>query len=290
MERRFELLGLADFHAVATHGSFSEAARATRTPKATLSRRIRALEEDVGVRLFERGGRSLRLTDDGIALKARTAQALAELVDASDELAGRAGHPRGRLRVNVPGLFAQTGFGAVVARFAAAYPEVLLDVVVQDAFVDPIADGFDAVVRVNPAPDSPLYGQLLYRDDFLVAARSDVPRPHVSGQEVPAIVLAARPDGEEWTYESGTGVVAVKPRAVMRLASIALIRDAAISGAGAAVLPAFLAQPEIAAGRLENWGKLIGRSVEVWVLYPSKRLRSAKVAAFVDMLVEAYAR
>lgn len=289
MERAVDLLQLADFHAVATHGGFGAAERATRTPKASLSRRIRALERDLGVQLFERGPRDLRLTDEGVALRSRTAEALAVLAEAGDEIAGRAGRPRGRLRVSVPGYFAQQGFGAVVAGFAAAYPEVLLDVLVEDHFVDPIADGIDVVVRVNPAADSPLTGQRLYRDDFIVAAHPSVARPGASGAAVPAVVLASRPDGEEWTYADGDTLVTVKPKPVLCLASMVLIRGAVLAGAGVGLFTERIAAPDIAAGRLAHWGTLVGRAAEVWVLCPSRRLRSAKVSAFVEMLVAAYA-
>lgn len=283
-----ELSQLADFHAVAMHGGFSAASRASRTPKGTLARRIKALESDLGVRLFERGPRSIRLTEEGEALRARTAPLLADLAEAGDEIAGRAGRPRGRLRVSVPGYFAQQGFGAFAARFAAAYPEVVLDVSVDDRFVDPIVEGMDLVIRVNPAPDSLLVGRRLSRNDFLVVARPGVPRPSTSGVSVPAVVLTSRPRGETWTFDDAGTQTTVKPTAVLRLASMLLVRDAVLAGAGAGLIAENIARPDIAAGRLQSWGRLLGRNVEIWVLHPSKRQPGAKIDAMMAMLVDTF--
>lgn len=289
-ERSLDLLQLYSFHAVAMHGGFSAASRTTRTPKATLSRRVLSLERSLGVRLFERGPRALRLTDEGEALQSRTETTLAELTEASDEIAGRAGTPRGRLRISVPGYFAQNGFGEFAARYVANYPEVVLEIVVQDNFVDPIADGFDIVIRVNPDRNSLLVGKKLFEDRFLLAARPDVLKPTSKEYVAPAVVLLGRPLGESWTFDDGHGIITLKLRPVLRLASMVLIRDAVLAGAGVGLLPESIARPAIEAGLLVAWGKLMDRTIEVWVLHASRQLRSAKTGAFIDMLTDTFAR
>lgn len=277
-----DLTRLADFHAVTTHGGFSAAARATGTPKATVSRRVRALEEELGVRLIERGTRSLRMTDEGRALKARTAALLDDLGDVGDEIAGRAGRPRGRLRVSVSGYYAQRYFGRFTASFAATYPEVLLEATIEDRLVDPVAEGFDVVVRANPSPDSRLIGHRLLSDRFLAVATPGVPRPP-SSEAAPAVVLTARSD-EAWHLDGEDGPTVVRLRPVLSFASLVLIREAVLAGAGVGLMPEGLVSDELASGELVRWGVLPQRPVEVWVLYPSRRLQSAKVSAFVAML------
>ncbi len=233
---------------------------------------------------------ALRLTDEGEALRRRTAAALAELADASDEIAGRAVRPRGLLRLSVPGYFAQQGFGAFAAAFAAAYPDVTLDVCVEDGYVDPIADGFDAVVRVNPASDSSLVGHRLLCDKIVVVARPDVPRPEAQQADVPAVVHANWSAGEAWACRSGDRDLVLRPRPVLKLTSLVLRREAIVAGAGVGLLPESAAARDFEDGRLARWGVFKGRSVELWILCPSARQRSAKVTALIAMLTSAYGR
>lgn len=277
-----DLARLADFHAVVTHGGFSAAARATGTPKATVSRRVRALEDELGVRLIERGTRSLRVTDEGRALQARTAALMDDLTDVGDEIAGRAGRPRGRLRVSIPGFYAHRYFGRLAAAFAAAYPEVLLEAIIEDRLVDPVTDGFDVVIRANPSSDSRLVGHRLLTDRFVAVAAPSVRQP-LATEAAPAVVMTSRSE-EAWELDDGHAPLTVRLRPVLRFASLILVRDAVLAGAGVALMPEHLVASELSSGELVRWGVLPSRRVELWVLYPSRRLQSAKVSAFVEML------
>src|ERR1700752_1366015 len=100
-----DLLAIADFNLVASHGGVGRASRATGRPKATLSRRVVELEESLGVRLFERGKGNLRLTEEGRALHERTTVLLSEIVQVTEDIASRTARPRGRLRVSASTLF-----------------------------------------------------------------------------------------------------------------------------------------------------------------------------------------
>src|SRR5947208_12420730 len=102
-----DLLALADFNLVARHGGFGRAARTAGRPKATLSRRVAELEASLNLRLFERGARTLKLTEEGRALFERTAQLLTELDETAAAVASGGQKPRGRLRVSAPLLFSQ---------------------------------------------------------------------------------------------------------------------------------------------------------------------------------------
>src|SRR5690606_22447017 len=95
-----DLLALADFNLVARHGGFGRAARAAARPKATLSRRVADLEASLGVRLFERGSHTLKLTQEGRALFERTEALLTEIGEAAAAIASGAEQPRGRLRIS----------------------------------------------------------------------------------------------------------------------------------------------------------------------------------------------
>jgi len=122
-----DLHALADFDLVATHGGFSQASRIAGRPKATLARRVGALETTLGVRLLERSSRGLQLTEAGVRLQARVGPLLAELAQAGEGV-GTEGPPRGRLRVSAPTLLSDNTLGPIAVSFARAYPEVSLEI------------------------------------------------------------------------------------------------------------------------------------------------------------------
>src|SRR3954447_18474702 len=112
-----DLIALADFNLVARHGGFGRAARAAGRPKATLSRRVAELESSLDLRLFERGARVLKLTQEGRAPYERAAALLSELDEAAAEITSGAHRARGRLRISAPLLFSQTAMGKLAAGF-----------------------------------------------------------------------------------------------------------------------------------------------------------------------------
>ena len=278
-----DLLALADFNLVARHGGFGRAARATGRPKATLSRRVAELEADLGLRLFERGARVLKLTQEGRALHERTGALLAEIDETAAALASGGDRPRGRLRISAPLLFSQTAMGALAAGFARAYPDVRLDVTAEDRSVDMVEEGYDLVIRVNPDPDESLVGRIFLRDRLVVVAGPGLARP-ADGVAVPAVISAVS-DRAAWKVV-GEPDIAVDP--VLRLSSLVMVRDAVRAGVGASCLPASIVSPDLAAGRLVRWGDVDGPEVALWALYPSRRLLSARVSAFLDYLKAAF--
>ena len=278
-----DLLALADFNLVARHGGFGRAARETGRPKATLSRRVAELEADLGLRLFERGARMLKLTQEGRALYERTGALLAEIDETAAALASGGDRPRGRLRVSAPLLFSQTAMGTLAAGFARAYPDVRLEVTTEDRPVDMVEEGYDLVIRVNPDPDESLVGRIFLRDRLVVVAAPGLQRP-ADGAPVPAVV---RPVGDQAAWKvAGQPDIAIDP--VLRLSSLVMVRDAVRSGVGAGCLPASVVGHDLAAGRLVRWGDVAGPEIALWALYPSRRLLSARVSAFLDYLKAAF--
>lgn len=294
MERALDVTALADFNLVATHGGFRSASRASGQPKATLSRRVRALEESLGVRLVERGARKLKLTPEGAILHARTDDSFGEIAQAAQELKSGIGRPRGVLRVSAPLLFAHTAMGHLGAAFLEAYPEVRLEVTAEDRLVDLVGDGYDAVVRFNPRPDDTLVGRRFMTDQLVLVAPPGLLRPQVdasaSGEpELRAIVRTGRAEVGPWTVVDEAGCVRTYlPRPVLCFSTPWLIRSAVLAGAGAAVVPRTPVAEDIAAGRLVEWGVVQAPAIEGWVLHASRRLVSPKVSAFVNFLCERF--
>ena len=288
-----DLLALAAFEQIADHGGVGRASRAIGQPKTTLSRRLRELEEQLGIRLVERGPKVFHLTEEGVALHTRTRHLLAEIEEAGQAVAGGLSQPRGRLRVSVPGLFADIHMGRIAAEFLTCYPEVDLQVVSDDRMVDPLVEGIDLVVRVNPHPQANLVGRPILREKMLLVASASLARPKGGQVEetaavVPAVILPTTPEMPPWRVQTDQGAETFVPKPILRLSSVLMAWNAVRCGAGVGVLPESVVESDLRAGRLVSWGRLLDREVEIWVLHTSRRLRSPKVAAFVDALCAAF--
>ncbi|UES59819.1 LysR family transcriptional regulator (plasmid) [Roseibium aggregatum] len=282
-----DLLALADFNLVARHGGFGKASRAAGRPKATLSRRVSELEASLDLRLFERGTRAMKLTEEGRALFERTSQLLTELDETTAAIASGGQHPRGRLRISAPLLFSQTAMGKIAAGFALKYPDVQLEVTTEDRSVDMIEEAYDLVIRVNPDPDESLIGRVFLRDRLVVVASPDL-IPPADGLIVPAVVRGPVRQDEAWNVTTSTGRLKMTVNPVLILSSLIMVKDAVCMGVGAARLPVSLVSRELTNGSLVHWGDVEGPEIALWTLYPTRRLLSARVSAFVDYLKDAF--
>ena len=282
-----DLLALADFSLVASHGGFGRASRASGRPKATLSRRVTELEQGLGLRLIERNARGLRLTEEGASLHARVEGLLGELAEAGEAVAAGP-RPRGRLRVSAPVMLTHVSLGRIAAEFLDAYPEVRLDIVAEDRIVEPVEEGYDLVIRVNPRPDDALVGRCIIHDRLLVVAAPSVKRPEGEDGRVPGVVRTTTPEDVRWHVRGDGFEATIRPDPVLRISSLLAARDAVIAGVGAAVLPRSLVRNDLSENRLVCWGELPGRGVEVWALHVSRRLVTGKVSAFMRHLTAAF--
>jgi DNA-binding transcriptional LysR family regulator len=233
------------------------------------------------------------LTDEGAVLHARTEMPFGEITDALQDVKAGLGRPSGRLRVSAPLLFAHVTLGPLAAAFAAAFPDVVLEVTTEDKFVDLIADEVDIVIRVNPRPDSELVGRCFLRNRLVLVAPAGMPRPSVAierheGSTFPAVMRTGTSDNEIWrvTDRQDDRERLFFPKAVMRLSSPLSVRDAVCAGAGAALVPQTIVGDELSTGRLVSWGVSTDPVVEAWALHASRRLVSPKVAAFVNFVCD----
>lgn len=282
-----KLLALVDFNLVARHGGFGKASRVTGRPKATLSRRVAELEASLELRLFERGARLLKLTEEGRALFERTSQLFTELDETTAAIASGGREPRGKLRISAPLLFSQTAMGKLSADFALKYPEVRLEVTTEDRPVDMIEEAYDLVIRVNPEPDESLVGRVFLRDRLVIVANPGL-TPPMDGSSVPAVVRGKVRQDESWNMKTPTSQSKIAVNPVLSLSSLVMVRDAVRKGVGAGRLPVSLVSHDLADGTLVHWGDVDGPEITLWALYPSRRLLSARVSAFLDFLRDAF--
>ncbi|SDV47257.1 LysR family transcriptional regulator [Chitinasiproducens palmae] len=283
-----DLNALEDFQLVAAHGGFGKASRASGRSKATLSRRIADLEDTLGLRLIERGSRSLELTEAGRLLIDRTEGPMREVDEAMTAARDGFATPRGRLRIAAPLLFSQVALGRIAAAFRTLYPDVQIEAVAEDRLVDLVDEHFDVAIRTNPRADNTLVGRCFARDRLVLAAAPSFEQP--KGRRghrfpLPAVVMPTFRDGEVWSVRNDQ--LCIEPQPVLRVSSLLTVRDAVAAGAGVALLPRSIIGKQLEEGELISWGTA-DDEVALWVLHTSRRLQSPKVRAFVEFLCEQY--
>lgn len=283
-----DINALKEFHLIASAGGIGAASRASGKPKATLSRRLTDLEESLGVRLVERGGQKLKITEAGERLLARTLGAIREIDEAAESAREDNAAPAGWLRVAAPLLFSQLALGRLMAEFRQRFPQIHIEVVSENRMSDLVEEHFDVAIRINPQANSSLVGRCFARDKLVLVAAPSVILPEVDGQSVPtipAIVMSTHTEGNDWIVENGQRHFTPQP--VMRLSSLLAVRDAVLAGAGAAMVPKSIVNAYLASGELMSWGEA-DTLTELWVLHTSRRLQSPKVKAFVEFICEYY--
>jgi DNA-binding transcriptional LysR family regulator len=292
-----DLQDLFAFLAVLRGGGFREGARLSGSSASRLSEAVRRLEARLGVRLFNRTTRSVLPTEAGTRLAERLIPALGEVEAALDVVNGFRDRPSGTLRLNVPGAAARLVLPAIVTPFLKAYPEIKLDVIVEDSFVDMLAAGCDAGIRYDERLEqdmiavpigprvqrfataaSPAYlaahGHPLHPRDLLTHACL---RGQFASGTIPA-----------WEFERDGEVVLVEPSGplLVRLGAAAdLAVGAAIGGLGVIQLFEEWLRPHLDSGALEAvlepwWQNFSGP----FLYYPGRRHLPAPLRAFVDFI------
>ena len=284
---------LTAFVRVAENGGFSAAGRRLNMSTTMVSSHVQALEERLGVRLLNRTTRKVSLTEIGQSYYQRATQILSDLEQADDIAHSQQSTPRGTLRV-----FTQVHmvpFAApVVGQFLTSYPEVKVDLEVGEAQVDLIGDGFDVALRLAPPPDSSLIVRNLATWRHVLCCSPGYLEKHGGPRELSdlanhnCIRNALYPFGEEWRFTDRKGAPAsVRVGGTLLTNSGATVRIAALQGVGICLGAGFLVQDDLDAGRLV---RLLPdyRPVEFSMnaIYPHRHHLSAKVRAFIDMLVQ----
>ena len=149
-----------------------------------------------------------------------------------------------------------------------------------------IEEGYDLVIRVNPASDESLVGRAFLYDRLVVVARPDLARP--SGGRSARAVIRGGAGAETWNVMTSKGPTKIRIDPVLVLSSLIMVRDAVSAGVGATRLPISLVSRDLAAGTLMHWGDVENSEIALWALYPSRRLLSARVSALLDFLKQAF--
>jgi DNA-binding transcriptional LysR family regulator len=283
---------LVTFARVADRDGFTRAAGELGLSKATVSKQIAALERDLGVQLFHRTTRKLMLTEAGQRTYVRALRILEE-VEAIREEAGEARvAPRGRLKIAAPMSFAQEWLGPTLPQFLNAYPDIQLELALDDRRIDVIGDGYDAALRISDLPDSSLSARKLAAVSIHVVAspaywRARGKPAHPGDLALHACFRYANlPAAGVWRFIGMDGAEArVSVDGPLCVNNGAIELPSLKAGLGVARLPDFLIARAVAAGELEvalpEWS---GAPIWLHLLSPSGRSAPRKLKAFSDFL------
>jgi DNA-binding transcriptional LysR family regulator len=281
--------GIAAFVATAEAGSISAASRRLGLAKSVVSERLAELERSLGNRLIQRTTRKLSLTEGGHMFLPRAQRILREAEEASAELAARGGTLAGPLRLSAPVSFGILHLGPALNTFIAQHREIDVSLELDDRFVDPMAEGFDAVLRHGAVGDTRQIARRLAVSRRLLVASPDYLAEHGNPRSLAELaqhrgVLYANREGD-WRFATGHGWSVVRPKAALRVNNGLVMRDAAAAGLGIALLPTFLLHGSIKSGALVPLD--VGaesEGAELFITYARDHGASAKIRALADSL------
>jgi DNA-binding transcriptional LysR family regulator len=287
-----DLNDLKVFEKVAALESFSGAARALGIPKSTVSRFVARLEAQLGMRLVQRTTHSVRLTEAGLALKGRCTEILSRVDEAIDYVSGLNSRPKGLLKISVRIGFGYFVLSRILPAFLEDYPDVDISLELTNRSVDLVAEGIDVLIRIGHMPDSRLIAMDLgTMQRYLCAAPSYLDKLG-SPQSIEGLkdhITIEMPDTNgmrpTWSFFNNEHEVKfeIPPRLLVN--DPGMIYQLVLNGAGIACVSGYLSGPEIEAGRLVRlFPEWTLPSVEINVVYASKRGLSPTVRAFVEYM------
>jgi DNA-binding transcriptional LysR family regulator len=290
------------FVEVAKLGSFAAVARRLDLDPSSVSRTIAALEEQLGVRLFQRTTRQLTLTEAGEIYLQRIAPLLNEFDYALDEANKVSRGPSGTLRMTASVSFGQLCILPHIPEFRSLYPEVKLELLLTDAVVDLVADGIDLACRLAPKFNSELVGTRLIDTHYCVCASPDYlklmpPLECPEDLEQHHCLVFTLPEyRSQWKFkDNNENLTLVNIRSNISISSALALREAALLGMGPALLAHWLVDDDIAQGKLIQLLPKYQVTAEdfdtaAWLIYPSRHFLPNKTRVMIDFLKQKYPR
>ncbi|MBC9882074.1 LysR family transcriptional regulator [Bradyrhizobium sp. INPA01-394B] len=286
------LVSMAVFVAAIEEGSLVSAARRFGLSPSMAGKHVAAMEEQLEVRLLQRTTRMLKPTDVGEAYYLRCKQILDDYDDANAEARELQQTVRGILRVAAPTTFGAMHLGSVVASYLAAHPDVAVETMLSDRYIDLLADRIDVAIRIGRLEDSDLVARRLApcRMVFCSApsflSHHGVPRTVEQLRKAPRLAFSEAVSAGDWMLTDSDGLVHVIDGPVRLAANnMQMLLSAALAGAGVAYGPSFVFAEAVAAGALQLLMSDYKTSeLAIHAIYPTKRYTSLKLRRFVEHL------
>jgi len=288
-------LAIESFVRVAESGSFAEAARQLRISRSVMTLRIQQLETFVGAPLFNRNTRSVKLTDLGQTFLRDCAELVGRTNEVVDQMREVGTSPAGRLRIHALPGFVLGHLAKILQRFQQRYPQIVLDMLVNDAAIDPVKEGFDCALQIFPPRSEELISRKLFPVRRVLCATPEYLRRNGTVRG-PRDLLGHRlgwysgyPTRERLAFHGPTEVVQLELKPVLLTNSVHLLREYALEHAGVVCLPTLVAADAVTSGQL----RIVLPEFQLgsfWlsVFYPTTQRNSLKLRLFLELLAESF--
>jgi DNA-binding transcriptional LysR family regulator len=290
------LTSMAVFKRAVDDGSFAAAARHFGISSEMAGAHVRSLEARLGVRLLNRTTRRLHLTEVGSGYYARCTSILADIDEAEADASSLQATPRGHLRIAAPVTFGVRHIAPAVSDYVVRYPEVSIEVVVADRFVNLIEEGFDLAIRIGELPESSLIARRLTTAHLIVCAapaylrRAGRPQTPSDLSRHACLIYTETVTPTTWRFKDAQGQAeTARVSGPISSSNAEFVHQLALAGHGVIRAPSFSVGRDIAEGRftelLADWRSPM---LPIHALYPHRPLLSVKVRSFVDFLAERF--
>jgi DNA-binding transcriptional LysR family regulator len=291
---RFE--NMDTFIRVVEAGSITDAADRLGVAKSAVSRRLKELEEHLGVELFHRTTRRMNLTDTGRAFYHQAVRILEDVLESELATAQAHGTLKGSLKIALPSTFGLMHMGPAINEFSQAHPQIEFDLDFNDREVDVMQEGFDLAIRIANLPDSSLIARRLAPIQTVMCVsptyleRMGTPQSPDELKEHQCLVYSLLRDWEYWLLTDDKGeVIKTKIHPYLKATTGEFLRDAAVNGLGIILVPSFIVYKEIERGDLIPLLNEYKRpQIDAFAIYPQTRHLSQRVRTFVDFLVKRF--
>lgn len=273
---------------------FSAAARKVGRSKALMSKYVRELEDELGSLLLNRTTRQFSLTEAGEVFHKSALEILQKVSDLQDTVREAGSGHKGRLKVSAPRSLTDLEIGLPIVEFAAEYPEITLDIDLDDAMVDMVEDGFDVAIRVSRLTDSSLIAKKLADFKLVLCATpafieaNGAPKSPDDLGDLTCIVDTNNVRRANWCFLDDEGEeYSVPVRGAIEVNSPEVARRAALAGLGVTMAPEFSVEKELRSGELVSLlEERIPSGGGIFAVYPHRRHVPGKVRVFVDFLTK----
>jgi len=279
--------------------SFTSVASNRGIAASSVSRSIRSLEEEVGTRLFQRTTRAIKPTEAGLLYFERIRPAFDELQLAKQLAKDINEKPQGRLTVSAPSVFGEMYIVPLIPEFSRLFPDLSLDLLLQDRMVDLVEERVDIAIRVGTLQDSSYIAKQLMPMEFFISAspgyleQNGTPTKPEQVKEHNCLLFPRSGYNFNWIFEQGTKKYNIDVQGRHMLTRSQAIKQCTVAGLGLSLLPDWLIRTEIESGALLKLFKDYRVSATdfnsaVWMLYPSKDYLPTKVRLFKDFIVKSF--
>jgi DNA-binding transcriptional LysR family regulator len=281
------------FIAVVKAESFAGAARALGITSSAVSKQVQNLEQYLQVKLLNRTTRNVSVTEEGAIYFERAKRALEDLQEAQEQIYELKSHPRGPLKISLPLSLGVKYLGQAVAQFAATYPDVELDVSLDERFVDIVSEGFDLVLRIGSLKDTSLIARRLASCPFVLCAsaayleRNGTPKAPEDLLEHNVLAYTRNNGLHEWRYKDNAGQTGqVSLSGSFKSDSGDVLCRTAVEGVGIAILPIFYVAEHLENQRLQRLlsNHLTWPERDIHAVFQPNRFQSTRLRLFVDHL------